>query len=366
MSGDRPLRILVVTNLYPSAAQPTFGSFVATHVTALRRQGMHVEVVAILDPRTGQRVASKYARLAITVVSRALLARVRRQRYDVVEAHIAFPTGLVAFPASLVHNARLVLFVHGSDVARVARHSRITRGLFRALVRQASAVVVNSEHMRLETAGLAGSADTPIEVISPGIDLELFGVNALADTGRVGILYVGRLAPEKGIDVLLESLVILGARGIRLVVIVIGGGELRAAAEGRTAELGLDVRFEGSRPPRQVAAAMQAARVVVVPSIREGLGLVALEAMAAGALVVASHVGGLAETVLDGHTGIAVKSGDPVALADGIERALAVDADHTARSRMVTAALAMAEGHAVDRSVARTVELYRRLLERRG
>jgi glycosyltransferase involved in cell wall biosynthesis len=364
--GDRPLRILVVSNLYPSAAHPAFGIFVATRVTALRRIGMDVEVVAIRDPRTGRRVLVKYAGLTAAALWQALSAGLRRHRYDIVEAHIAFPTGLLALPVAIAHSARLVLFVHGSDVAMVARRSWLHRRLFQWIVRRASAIAVNSQYMRDATEELAGPCGDRIVVISPGVDIGLFGVQPVADAPRAGIVFAGRLASEKGIEVLLEALATVSARGRRLGLTVVGDGPLRATAEQRAAELGLDVDFEGSQPPQRVAQALRQARIVAVPSLREGLGIVALEAMAAGALVVASQVGGLRETVIDGRTGITVEPGSVVSLAEGIERALMIDTDTSAREAIISTARAMADQHAVDRSAELTVVLYRRLLAAAG
>src|SRR5438552_11793977 len=93
----------------------------------------------------------------------------------------------------------------------------------------------------------------------------------------------------------------------------------RARAEG----IGDDVRFTGYQPPEQVAEWLRTADVFALPSLTEGLPVVAIEAMASGAPVVATRVGGLSELVEDGGNGYLAPAAAPGALADGIESRLA-------------------------------------------
>jgi glycosyltransferase involved in cell wall biosynthesis len=98
-----------------------------------------------------------------------------------------------------------------------------------------------------------------------------------------------------------------------------------------------------------------------MPSRREGLGVAALEAMAAGRPVVASAVGGLREAVGDGQTGLLVPPGDPAALAAALARVL-VDAD--LRARLAAAGPArIAGGFSADQMVAAYERLYRSVIE---
>jgi glycosyltransferase involved in cell wall biosynthesis len=127
---------------------------------------------------------------------------------------------------------------------------------------------------------------------------------------------------RKGIQYLLEALALLRARGIELECAIAGEGSLRPELEKQALTLGLRayVRFLGFVSDN--AAFLDGIDLFVMPSLFEGLGVAALEAMAAGKPVVASRVGGLAESVLDGVTGILVPPRDAAALAQAIERAL--------------------------------------------
>ena len=135
--GSRRPRLLVVTNLYPSGRHPAFGTFVASRVQALRGAGADVRVAAIRDAGVHRRVAAKYIRLGLDALAIGARAAILGRRFDAVEAHIAFPTGWLAWPIAVVHRAPLVLFVHGSDVAAIARRSPVHRAAARLLFRRA-------------------------------------------------------------------------------------------------------------------------------------------------------------------------------------------------------------------------------------
>lgn len=138
------------------------------------------------------------------------------------------------------------------------------------------------------------------------------------------LLSVGRLAPYKGQDVLLKAMRQLRDRGIEVELTLVGDvfGEQMAykhELEALSKELGLDdrVRFTGFVP--DVAPYLAKADIFILPSTRpEGLGLVVLEAMAAGLPVVATSGGGVAEVINDGVDGILVRPGDHVSLADAV------------------------------------------------
>jgi len=176
--------------------------------------------------------------------------------------------------------------------------------------------------------------------------------------GRELVLFVGRLDPVKGLEVLLQAMCDLTrrvhphrARDLSLAVI---GGDLESHVEGMTRfpdclseithELGLDdlVVFFGSRSQRELPYYYSAAEICVMPSLYESFGMVALEAMACGTPVIASRVGGLTYTVRDGETGFLVPERDPEALADKME--LLLDND-CLRSRLGHRAEKIAEAY---------------------
>lgn len=177
------------------------------------------------------------------------------------------------------------------------------------------------------------------------------------------VLTLAALVPRKGIDVLLEACALLGRDGSSPRLLVGGDGPERGRLEARAAVLGLTPRvgFLGHRTDK--AELLGACDVFTLPSRLEGLGVAALEAMAAGRAVVASRVGGLAEAVIDGETGLLVPAEDPARLALALAR-LRDDAD--LRARLAAGGpRRVANGHLPDQMVDAYVALYREVLAQR-
>jgi glycogen(starch) synthase len=157
-------------------------------------------------------------------------------------------------------------------------------------------------------------------------------VKDASDGPRVGLLFVGRLEPRKGVDVLLEAAAGLVAQHPDLLVTIAGddsvptvdGSTMRAQFE-RTAPAGLlsRVRFLGPVDDASLLLLYAACDVLVVPSRYESFGLMLLEAMMFAKPVVAADVGGMREIVVDDETGTLVAPGDPGALGAALEPLLA-------------------------------------------
>ncbi|HEU0248504.1 MAG TPA: glycosyltransferase family 4 protein [Gaiellaceae bacterium] len=199
-----------------------------------------------------------------------------------------------------------------------------------------------------------GFAEEDFEIIHYGIASD--GTAAPYVGGEPRLLCVGRLIPIKGHLVLLRALAQARARVPEVTLDVAGRGPLAPALRSYAQELGLAdaVRFLGFVSP--VQNAIDDAAIVVVPSLGEGFGMVALEAMERARPVIVSAVGGLPEIVADGETGLVVASADAEALADAI---VALAGDLTRASAMGSAGRerALAE-FTPERCAARIEELY--------
>lgn len=136
------------------------------------------------------------------------------------------------------------------------------------------------------------------------------------DVAIVG--YVGRLADQKGVEYLMRATPTVLAQAPNTHVLIVGDGPLRPQLEAVARQLGLTnhVTFTGVR--RDIEALMAITQMVVVPSLFEPFGIVALEAMAAGKPVVASGVDGLTKLVVHGWTGFLVPPADTSMLANAI------------------------------------------------
>jgi len=138
------------------------------------------------------------------------------------------------------------------------------------------------------------------------------------------VLFVGRLRTRKAVAVLLEAVALLEARGVDLVLRVIGSGEQEEALAEHRATLGLTSRVElsGAVPHDVIPEIYAAAAVFCLPSTYEGFPLAILEAMAVGLPVVSTTVSGIPEAVEHERTGLLVEPEDAAALADALGRLL--------------------------------------------
>ena len=237
----------------------------------------------------------------------------------------------------------VVLTLHGSGSAGRFEDLRfMTRAprLAGALLRRADVVVAVSEQLA-EAARRAGAPDA--RWIPNGVAIP-------AEVGREAdppeVLFVGRLAPEKGVRELAEA-----ARGLNL--IAVGDGPLRPLLSSA----------RGFAPHTEVERLLARAAVFVLPSHREGLPMALVEAMAHGRAVVATPVGGVPSLVEHGRTGLLVPPGDAGALRAALDRLLA---DSELRRRLGGAARArVMELCSWDRVVDETLAAYDAALESR-
>lgn len=193
-------------------------------------------------------------------------------------------------------------------------------------------VIASSEHERQALVDLYGARRDRVEVIPCGVDLTLFRPGdrsrARAELNLSGevILFVGRMDPIKGLDLLLRAVSLMRERPTLKLVVVGGSGtedEMRRS-QALVTSLGIDgrVEFRGSVAQEDLSSYYQAADVCVVPSHYESFGLVAIESLACGTPVVGSMVGGLPTVIHDGENGLLVPWRQPSEFAERIESIL--------------------------------------------
>jgi glycosyltransferase involved in cell wall biosynthesis len=255
-----PGPIVLVTRIWPSRRRPSVGSFV-------RARARGVAGLAVVRPRRGLPGPLVYGGLLLDAFRAG-------RRIRGVEAHMLIPTGFVGWLVARARRAPLLVYVHGGDVRDWRRLAAPLRWLARFVAARADRLVTNSDDTARHLIELGGD---PI-VVPPGVDLGRFRPSPRPAERRV--LYLGGRNPRKGYDV---------AVGLADTLV---GPWLRD----------LD--------PEEVPALIAAHDVVLVPSLAEPFGLVAVEAIASGRWVVASAVGGLRDIVTDGLNGTLVDDGD--------------------------------------------------------
>ncbi len=307
----RPLRVLeAITPSRIGGAEVLTASFSGW----LRDRGDQVHIfcprgrpfVEYLSTRFIEPVTWKtYGKLdPLTIVKLAGLAR--GLQADVIHTHLSTASLLGALAGRL---ARIptVAHVHGMNSAACYKSSTYVIAVSEAVKRHLTSQGVPELRVSVVHNGIDLSAFTPIDKA-----VAKSGAGYGPDELLVGVF--GRLSPEKGQHVALEVFAQLIEKYPGTKLLIVGDGKQREALEAQVRELGAaaDVIFTGFQ--NDVKSLMSACDVVVVPSLREGFGLAAVEAMALGIPVAASKTGGLPEIVQDGVTGILVDTGSPRSL----------------------------------------------------
>lgn len=256
--------------------------------------------------------------------------------YDMMHSHY-WMSGVVATRLAerwgVPHVAMFHTLGEVKNRARATEHEPASRiAAERRIATTADRIVVASAHEKHLLTALYGADAARIAIVPCGIDLDLFAPMekefarrklGLKDGERV-ILFVGRIEPLKGIDILISVAAQLHEDENFIVLIV--GGDARASAEieqlrAQAERLGVEhhISFVGSVEHDRLPLYYNAADVCVVPSYYESFGLVAVESMACGTPVVASRVGGLTTTVQDGETGYLIPWRCPEPFAERLE-----------------------------------------------
>lgn len=200
-----------------------------------------------------------------------------------------------------------------------------------------------------------GFREADLEVIPNGVDLAAFDAGGVpaARFEQPVLLYMGRLRPYKGIDLMLRALARLRASGIDARAVVAGKGsdEGRLRALAGELDVAASVDFAGFVSQDRKVELLRRCWVHVLPSAKEGWGLTVLEAGAAGTASVVSDSPGLRDSVAEGETGLRVPHGDVSALAAALRRVIE---DPALRDGLGRGARRFAERHDWDRAAERT------------
>jgi D-inositol-3-phosphate glycosyltransferase len=255
--------------------------------------------------------------------------------YDIIHSHY-WLSGLVGEQLKALWGVPHVVMFHTlgeiKNRASIGEHESDLRiRAEAAILAGADRVICATELERDSLRQLYDAPEAKIAVIPLGVDLERFrpvskqdARSALGLNGERIILFVGRIEPLKGIDILINAASLLES-DVECTVLVVGGDESSQTEVAELQDLARDrgiehrVAFVGAVDHETLPLYYNAADVCVVPSHYESFGLVAVEAMASGVPVVASRVGGLTGTIKDGETGYLIPWLCPEPFAERIE-----------------------------------------------
>jgi D-inositol-3-phosphate glycosyltransferase len=308
--------------------------------------------------------------------------------YDVIHSHY-WMSGLAAAALSDAWGGTPIVHMFhtlGEMKNRVARSEDERAGEDRLkgerqVLRRADRIVVATLAELTQLRFLYRAENHKLVTIPPGVDTSHFypipsdeakQFIGLKPEDRM-VLFVGRIEQLKGVDTLIEAMSCLDLKGLhRPVHLAIIGGEPNAIPEDMSDEMtrlqklcddlfmGGMVVFLGKRGQDTLPYYYSAAEVLVMPSLYESFGMVALEAMACGTPVIASEVGGLGYLVQDGVTGYTIPDSEPQALCDKLSLLLG---DPQLRETMGLRASQYALDYAWEKIAAQIVDVYKELIE---
>lgn len=350
--GERKIRLLVVSSLYPNAAQPRHGVFVEERLRHLVDSGRITATVVAPVPWFPFRhpVFGAYARFAAVpskeerygiqilhprypvipklgmniapfLMHRALLPVLRKLRaegtgFDLIDAHYFYPDGVAAVRLAAAMDLPVTITARGSDVTWMPRFRR-PRVQIQAAAACADAIVTVSQSLKDALVAL-GVDPEKVSVLRNGVDLDRFAprdrasIRARLDLKGSVWLTVGNLVELKGVHIVVEAL----AQVPRTTLLIAGDGPEEQGLRRLVEQLGLNarVRFLGALRHETLCDYYNAADVMMLASSREGMPNVVLEAIACGTPVVATRVGGVPEIIIEPAAGELMYERTPEAL----------------------------------------------------
>jgi len=317
-----------------------------------------------------------------------LFASEKGLHYDLIHSHY-WMSGLAGQSLKETWDIPLVHMFHtlGEMKNRVAKSTSEKVGLYRLEVERqilnfSDKIVAATLAERAQLEWLYKADVKKIDVIPPGVDVSHFYPIPVDEAREfIGIeledqmvLYVGRIEPLKGVDILIQAMSCLNLREItanKSISLTIIGGDPDVNAADMSGEMtrlqkmsndlcmGKMVVFLGKRGQDTLPYYYSSADVVVMPSHYESFGMVALEAMACGTPVIASQVGGLAFLVQDGVTGYHVPDDDPSELCGRLKELLG---DRKLRETLGAQANNYAQSYAWGKIAVQIIALYNDIL----
>lgn len=369
MNTNHKKQILVITNMYPSKKNPSFGIFIKNQVNAIRNQGFYVDVIGIKDFRMGKFYKiKKYLIWAMKI----LFSLLRGKKYSIVHCHYVFPSGFFGLMFKRLFGAKLVITAHGGDIDKMARKNSFLFNQTKRILKHADSIIAVGENLKQDMISDFQIPENKIFVNNMGVNREIFkpidkdkAKNKLKlSKQHKHIVFVGNLIEAKGLRELISAFKKLKIDYPETELHLIGSNKepafLSMLKEKIKKENIKDIHFYPPMTQNKIATWMSAADVFVLPSYLEGFGLSALEAMSCHTPVVGSNVGGLTYLLSD-DAGILVKPKDIESLKEGIEKVLNSE---DLRNTLIMNGEQKAKKYSLEKQIDFLVDIYNKLSTR--
>lgn len=315
------MRVLVISNLFPSSKDPYFGTFVKNFVDDLsRRKSVDTLDLCVVKGRSYFLYTKilKYIYFYLQILYKLFFFR-----YDLVYVHIITHAAIPLRFISLFKEIPLVFNIHGEDLLVQTRLANFFLHLITPLLLKSRMIVIPSIFFEQKVKTLLPQlAASKLFVSASGGVHDFFfsekSSNKQSEEFTVG--YVSRIDRGKGWDVFLRALKLLNDKNVRVKANVVGRGEEIAKMKQLILDLALEnVVYLGPIAYKDLPSIYSRFDLFVFPTLlEESLGLVGLEAMACRCPVIGSYIGGLTDYIKDGINGYFFIPGDELDLADKI------------------------------------------------
>lgn len=345
---NKKLKVLMVNYEFPpvGGGGGTTTRFVAKYMSRL---GADVHVMTsnpgredIVDHHEGYRMhyvgpvknklsgthIPELARFALTIIyySKTVLERIKP---DLLHCFFTLPSGSCGLYCKKIFNIPYITSTLGADVPgfnigdwRLNAYHALTKPLSRAIWNNSSYVVANSHSLQETCKQFSPKHD--IKVISNGVDTELFYPDKNKKSGdEIQLLFISRLMPQKGIDVLIKACDILNKRGItNFKLTIVGEGHLKGLMFSLIDKYNLrkKINYLGWKDLEELPKIYRTADIFILPSVMEGMSSVVLQAMASGLPIIASRVKGFEEVLEENINGLFAEYDNPGQFANALEK----------------------------------------------
>lgn len=250
---------------------------------------------------------------------RKFLAILREEKPDIVHSHLFFATRFAALLAKFTGVSKVIETAHIREAWR--KGIKKVYAIDRFFYRFVDKVIAVSDAVKTYLIKDKKLSKEKTELIRNGVDLEKFKPNLkIRNNGKFKIGVIGRLEPQKGHRYFLEAVKMLDGDSKDVKFLIIGEGGLRKDLEQRCKELKIEDRVEFLGFRKDIVSVLRELDLIVLPSLYEGLPLVALEAGAVGKPTIVTNVDGSPEVIINNKTGLVISSKDSQSLKEAIEK----------------------------------------------
>ena len=349
------MRVLLVTNQFPSQKYPFKGSFIYTQAFEIQKKIKHLVILAPNYGREKQhsiyRQISTYRfqpftkktsdpllrnlfkgfkgllTLILFVISQtlAIIRLVKKENIDLIHAHWILPSGFSSYLASLITKRKLVITTHGSDLTFCGTNKILKKFVCFILVRISFLICVSNK--LLSIANRICFKKILSKTIFIGIPRftrndQKSGIirQSPHQDNKHRIIFAGSLYPIKGIMFLLKSIKILSLKRQDFIFDIVGSGDKIKEYKSYIRKNNLEkfVKFHGFRDHNETIELIKRADIAIQASLAEGLSVFLQESVFLGKPIVATKVGGTQEIVKDDFNGFLIEPGKPQEIADKI------------------------------------------------